>query len=177
MNIKRFRSVSKLLSWLLKLLGVFCIAIIVLGAIVMLFTDQGASFSVDLPENSFISFNDSRVTDSDHSFTALLVGPLFLALYSYILFKGSFLFDRLVDGETPFTFDFAESVKRISFLLIGFDTVLPLLYSLIVNLRADEGFYFNFGLTSSFFIGLILYIVSEILKYGISLQELSDDTV
>lgn len=177
MNIKRFRTVSKLLSWFLKLLGAFCIAIILIGVLVMLFTDQGASFSVDLPESSIISFNDSRVTEADHAFTALFVAPFFLALYSYILFKGSFLFDRLVDGETPFTFDFAESVKRISFLLIGLDIILPLIYALIVNLRAAEGFYFKFGLTSSFFIGLILYIVSEILKYGISLQELSDDTV
>ena len=177
MNIKRFRNVSKLLSFSLKLIGAFCLSIILIGLILMLFTDSGASFIVDLPESSIISFQDSRVTEADHAFTSLIVAPLFLAVYGYILFKGSFLFDRLANGETPFTFDFAESVKWISFFLITFDILLPLLYSLIVNLRAEEGFYFNFGLTSSFLIGLILYIVSGVLKYGISLQELSDDTV
>ena len=176
MNIKRFRRVSKFLSFSLQLIGAFCIAIIVIGLISIPFTNRG-SFFVEMPENSFISFNDSRVTDADHAFTSLIIAPVFLAAYSYILFKGSFLFDRLADGKTPFTFDFAESVKRISFFLIAFDIVMPLLYSLIVNLRADEGFYFNFGLTSSFIVGLILYIMSGVLKYGISLQALSDDTV
>ncbi|MFO8069971.1 MAG: DUF2975 domain-containing protein [Alkalibacterium sp.] len=176
MNIKRFRTVSKLLSFSLKLIGAFCIVIILIGIIFTFFIDNVA-FIVGFPENSLILFQDSRVTEADHAFTSLIIAPLFLAVYSYILFKGSFLFDHLANGETPFTFDFAESVKWISFLLITFDIILPLLYSLIVNLRADEGFYFNFGLTSSFFIGLILYIVSGVLKYGISLQELSDDTI
>ncbi|WP_091488937.1 DUF2975 domain-containing protein [Alkalibacterium putridalgicola] len=143
----------------------------------MLFTESGASFTVKTPENAFVTFNDSRVTEADHAFTSFIIAPLFLSAYSYILFKGSFLFDRLADGKTPFTYDFAESVKWISFFLIAFDILLPLLYSLIVNLSADRGFYFNFGLTSSFLVGLILYIVSGVLKYGISLQELADDTV
>ncbi|OJF93740.1 DUF2975 domain-containing protein [Alkalibacterium sp. 20] len=177
MNVKQFRAASRLLSGLLIILGAFSIAILILGLVLIIFTDMGSSFTVNLPENPIISFNDSRVTDADHAFTSLIVAPLFLAVYSYILFKGSFLFDRLADGKTPFTYDFAESVKGISLLLIAFDIILPLLYSLIVNIRAEEGFYFSFGLTSSFLIGLILYIVSGVLKYGISLQELSDDTV
>ncbi|WP_423188706.1 DUF2975 domain-containing protein [Alkalibacterium sp. f15] len=177
MNIKRFRTVSKLLSWTLKIIGSVFIAFLILGLILTLFADTGASFTINMPENPFISFQDSRVTEADHAFTSLIMAPLFLAVYCYILFKGSFLFDRLANGETPFTFDFAESVKWISLLLIAFDIILPLLYSLIINIRADEGFYFNFGLSSTFLIGLILYTVSGVLKYGISLQELSDDTV
>ncbi|MDZ7834964.1 MAG: hypothetical protein U5K84_06105 [Alkalibacterium sp.] len=175
MNIKRFRNVSKFLSWSLKILGSFGIAILILGLALSFFADTGTSFSVEMPEGGNIMFQDSRVTDADHAFTALLVAPIFLFLYSYIYFKGSFLFDRLADGETPFTFNFAESVKWISLLLIANDVLRPLLYSLIINLRAEEGHYFNFGLTETFIIGLILYIVSGVLKYGISLQELSDD--
>jgi len=176
MNINRFQSVSKFLSFTLKLIGAFCIAIILIGIIITFFIDNVALI-IGFPENSLIFFQDSRVTETDHAFSILIIAPLFLAAYSYILFKGSFLFDHLAEGNTPFTFDFAESVKRISFFLIAFDITLPLLYSLIVNLRADEGFYFNFRLTSSIFVGLILYIMSGVLKYGISLQELSDDTV
>lgn len=177
MNVKQFRRVSKFLSWSLKLIGSFGIAILILGLVLTFFADTGASFIVEMPEGGNIMFQDSRVTEADHAFTALIVAPLFIALYCYILFKGGFLFDRLADGETPFTYDFAESVKWISFLLLAFDVLRPLLYSLIINLRAAEGHYFNFGLTSSFIVGLILYIVSGVLKYGISLQELSDDTV
>ncbi|WP_423188705.1 hypothetical protein ACO1PF_08915 [Alkalibacterium sp. f15] len=177
MNVKRFRNVSKFLSFALQLIGLFCIAIILIGLILMLFTDSGATFTVDLPETSRFLIDDSRVTEAEHAFTSLIMAPLFLAVYSFILFKGSFLFNRIANGETPFTFDFAESVKWISFYLIASDIIMPLLYSLIVNLRADEGFYFNFGLSSDFLIGLILYIVSGVLTYGISLQELSDDTV
>ncbi|MDZ7834965.1 MAG: hypothetical protein U5K84_06110 [Alkalibacterium sp.] len=143
MNIKRFQSVSKFLSFSLQLIGAFCIAIIVIGLISIPFTNRG-SFFVELPENSFILIQDSRVTEADSAFTSMIMAPLFLAAYSYILFKGSFLFDRLADGKTPFTYDFAESVKKISFFLIAFDITLPLLYSLIVNLRADEGFCLEF---------------------------------
>lgn len=178
MNINRFRNVSRFLSLLLKGFGALSIAALLLIVVFSFFLETDSpSVNVAFSESPLFYFQDSRVTETDYRLGAFVIAPVFLALASYIFFKGSFLFDRLVRGETPFTYDFAESVKWISLILIVSDILLPLLYSLIVNLSADEGFYFIFDLSSAFLIGLILYIVSGILKYGISLQELSDDTV
>ncbi|SFC32627.1 Protein of unknown function [Alkalibacterium subtropicum] len=178
MNVNRFRQVSRLLSLLFKGFGVLSIAALLLIVVFYFFLEtDSATVDIAFSDSPLLHFSDSRVTEADFRFGAFLIAPVFLALSSYILFKGSFLFDRLVRGETPFTYGFAESVKWISIILIVADILLPLLYSLIVNLSADEGFFFIIDLSSAFMVGLILYIVSEILKYGISLQELADDTV
>lgn len=178
MNVTRFRQVSRFLSLLLKGFGVLAIAALILIVVFSFFLENdSATVDVAFSDSPLLYFYDSRVTDADYRLGAFIIAPVFLALASYIFFKGSFLFDRLVRGETPFTLEFAESVKWISIILITADIILPLLYSLIVNLSADGGFFFVFDLSSAFLIGLILYIVSEILKYGISLQKLSDDTV
>lgn len=178
MNVNRFRQVSRLLSLLLKGFGVLSIAALLLIVVFSFFLEtDSATVNVAFSNSPLFQFSDSRVTEADFRLGAFIIAPVFLALSSYIFFKGSFLFDRLVRGETPFTFEFAESVKRISIILIVADILLPLLYSLIVNLSADEGFFLIIDLSSAFLIGLILYIVSGVLKYGISLQELADDTV
>ncbi|MFO8069972.1 MAG: DUF2975 domain-containing protein [Alkalibacterium sp.] len=178
MDITRFRNISRFLSLLLKGFGTLAIAALLLIVVFSFFLEiDSPSVNVAFSESPLFYFQDSRVTEADYRLGAFIIAPVFLAIGSYIFFKGSFLFDRLVRGETPFTYDFAESVKWISIILIVTDIFLPLLYTLVVNLSADEGFYFVFDLSSSFMIGLILYIVSGILKYGISLQELSDDTI
>ena len=106
-----------------------------------------------------------------------MAAPLFLGLMSYLFIQSSRLFDRLVRGESPFTVKFSEKVKKISYLLAITDVTVPLFYSLLVNLIAETGSYFYLGLSHWMLIALILYVVSGILNYGISLQELSDETV
>lgn len=67
--------------------------------------------------------------------------------------------------------------KNHGFILITYNLATSLLYTLFVNFSAEKGWFFYFSLTSFFFIGLILYLVSGILNYGIKLQELADETI
>src|SRR5699024_8003062 len=106
-----------------------------------------------------------------------IITPILILIYVFVLWKGSLLFNQLSNGEKPFTFEFASSIKRLSILLITTDIVLPILYSLIVTIIMEGGHYILLGVGAPFLIGIILYAVSEIFIYGIELQTLSDQTV
>lgn len=180
MQAKNFQSISKFLSWFFKIsAGISIIAAIF--ALTSYFLDfltiENVSFALEMDSSFSLLLSDANITDLEYARAGLLAAPFFLGLISYILIQSSTLFDRLVQGETPFTFDFADKVKKISYLLAAMDISVPLFYTLLVNIIADAGNYFYLGLSHWTVIALILYVVSGILNYGVSLQELSDETV
>ena len=87
------------------------------------------------------------------------------------------LFLALANGATPFQTSFVKKLKTISQLIIAIDVGIPLLYSALITILAESGYQFQIGVTYWTIIGLIIYCTAEILSYGISLQELSDDTI
>lgn len=180
MKVKKFQSISKFLSYFFKLAAILSIiaAALSLGSYFFdLLNFESISFVVEMDSTLSIFFSDGSITDLEYAKAGLLVGPFFLILMSYLFIQASTLFDRLVTGETPFTFDFAKKVKKISYFLVIIDLIVSLFYTLLVNLIADTGNYFYMGLSYLTLIGLILYLVSGILNYGVQLQKLSDQTV
>lgn len=181
MQAKNFQSISKFLSWFFKISAGLSIigAILALASYFLDFqTFDNLSFVVLEMDSSFsLLVDDQSITQLEYAKAGLLTAPLFLGLMSYLFIQSSRLFDRLVRGESPFTVKFSEKVKKISYLLAITDVTVPLFYSLLVNLIAETGSYFYLGLSHWMLIALILYVVSGILNYGISLQELSDETV
>lgn len=177
MNIKKFRFISKFTGNALKALALMGIISIILGLFLIFFTPSNASFSIDMTSRGFTLFSAGflPVAQSDENLTALILAPLFISVLSYLTWKGGILFERLSNEETPFSYHFAHSVKHISLMLIIMDSLIPLLYSLILTIIMKNGYYFTFSLSSMFLIGLILYAVAEILSYGIGLQKLSDE--
>lgn len=178
MQAKNFQSISKFLSWFFKISAGLSIIGAILALASYFLTFDNLSFVVLEMDSSFsLLVDDQSITQLEYAKAGLLAAPLFLGLMSYLFIQSSRLFDRLVRGESPFTVKFSEKVKKISYLLAITDVTVPLFYSLLVNLIAETGSYFYLGLSHWMLIALILYVVSGILNYGISLQELSDETV
>lgn len=178
MNVKNFRLVCKIASFILQLIAVFSFSILIIGVIVVfIFNIDGSSFTFEPNYTPSLVSASGPLSDTHIERAAVFVVPPFLIFFSYISYKGSQLFTELYEGQTPFSIDFSKSLKKISLLLILLDVLSPIIYSIVLTLLIENGHYITFGLSSTFLIGLILYVMSEILQYGIQLQTLADDTI
>lgn len=176
MNVDRFRKICSIASVLLKIVTVISV-LFMLSALYGIFTDRNVWFDYNMPDFPIINSMRGPMEEADMQLAALIVSPILILIACYIFWKGSQLFKHLADGHTPFSYDFAETVKKLSLVLIVTDVVSPLFYSLLVTLIMEGRYYYIIGVGSSFMLGLILYAVSEIFKYGVELQTLSDETV
>lgn len=175
MEIKRFQKLSKFLSNLSKLVAVLILSILIIGSLNLFIRENFATFSLDRVGSLSILFPDATVTQDDYDWAISIVLPVVLAFLGYIFFKTSYLFDYLAEGQTPFSHSFSQSVKVLGLFLIFSDLATSLLYIFLVNFVAKGGIFFYFSLSSFFFIGLILYLTSSILNYGMNLQKLAND--
>lgn len=170
MQTRQFQILNKLLSTLSKLLAILVLSILVVGSFNLFAQKSFADFNLNSMGTLSAACSNATITQKDYYWAASIVQPICLAFLGYILFKASYLFDHLAEGKTPFSNKFIRSVKIMGFILITYDLATSLLYTLFVNFSAEKGWFFYLSLTSFFFIGLILYLVSGILNYGINLQ-------
>lgn len=176
MNIKKFQFICRFTSIIFKILAAFFIFKIIAGLYVTLFRVNG-SLQFEPAGFTFLQFQRNPITDEELERAALFPVPIFSLIHIYVLLKGSQLFDKLYEGYTLFSLEFVTNLKKISYIMIGFDAVTPIIYSGLVTLLAEDASYFYFSLSSYFVIGLILYVAAEIFNYGIELQTLLDETI
>lgn len=184
MKAKNFQTVSKLLSWFFKFytgLLIFFAILSVGGFLASFFVEPSTFENLALSTDEGIGFTLFFINDSidelRYAQAMLLAAPVFIGIMSYVSLQASRLFDRLYEGDSPFTYNFAEKVKKISYLLILVDVLDPIIRTITVNLFTEMGSYFYIGVTHWTLLGLVLYLVSAVLNHGVSLQELSDETV
>ncbi|MCC5890794.1 MAG: DUF2975 domain-containing protein [Alkalibacterium sp.] len=177
MNIKQFRIICKVSSVLLKLTAAFLAISVVTSLYAYFFTDTNIWFNLVIPDFPLRHSGMYFPSEAEQQLAALIEVPFSSLLAIYVFWKGGQLFKYLSEGQSPFSFKFAKSIKWLALILMISDIFLPLFRSMLVTLIMEEGYYFLFGVGSSLMIGLILYAVSEIFNYGIELQRLSDETV
>lgn len=179
MNVKRFRMICKISSYVLKGTAILSLLIVSLGLIQVLIGNSNIWFTFEMPDFSMIFVSGGFINDieSQKKLAAAIISPILVMVYAFILWQGGNLFKRLSNGETPFSRKFAESLKQLSLVLILSDITLSLLYSLILSSTIEHGNHIEVGITYWFVIGILLYVISEIFFYGIELQQLADETV
>lgn len=181
MNIKRFRTVCRISSMVLKLFAVFSIFLVAYIFYKIYFTNGDYWFTYNKPTGVIYSMtkitDGTMITQDERRLASLIIVPLTVSISSYALFKGSQIFAGLGKGETPFSEKFAKSLKRISLVLIVSDLLIPIVHSLLLSFIYKGGYEFTIGVSSSFLIGIILYAIAGIFYYGIELQHLADETV
>ena len=181
MNIKRFRTVCRISSIALKLFAVLSIFLVVYGFYTIYFGSENFWFTYSGPSIPIYSMGGSMngvmITQSEERLAALIIVPLIVLITSYALFKGSQIFKWLGKGETPFSEKFAKTLKRLGLVLVVSDFLIPILYYSVLSFIYEDGYQFNIGVSSTFLIGIILYVISGIFYYGIELQHLADETV
>lgn len=177
MNIKRFRGVCRFTSIILKIAAILIGSTAAVSLFSYFFTNTDIWFNFSMPDFPILNSGSGPVTEADKQLAALIIVPFRVIVSFYVYWKGSQLFKYLADGNPPFSNKFTHTLKRISLILIITDIAFPLIYSLLVTIIMEGRHYLIIGVGSSLMIGLILYAVSEIFKYALTLQQLADDTV
>ena len=107
-------------------------------------------------------------------------------IFAAIFYLSALIFRDISNGESPFTDKQVKRIKMVSFLLFAYavlDSLLP--KGVIVGggpestepsvIRVDSGYYgINIG---TFVSAVVFYFLSLVIKYGVQLQEFSDDVV
>lgn len=185
MDMERFRKISKVISIVLKMMAVLLVIIILFLVAGLLYKENNFEFTYEPPTFGFFAQRAVYIDGPNglgqmvraEKMGAFIVTPLVALTEIYILFRGSSVFQYLADGYAPFAEKFAKRIKHLSIVLMVTDVLIPVLYSLLVTIFQKGGYSVSVGITSYFFFGLILYLVSEIFNYGIELQQLANETV
>lgn len=179
MNIKQFKNVSRFASVLLRIAAIWFGLSVATLFFSYFFTSSDVWFNFPSPDFPILNGIGGATTNKLFPLkqAASFVVPLIVIVNCYVLWKGSQLFTYLADGNSPFSMDFSRSVKNLGLILIVSDIVFPIIYSLLVTIMMESGYYYIIGVGSSLLIGLILFAAAEIFNYGINLQQFADDTV
>ena len=98
-----------------------------------------------------------------------------IVLTFMILGKVRKLFNSIHDGDTPFTMENVEYIRKIALLLI-ITAAVKIFGGVATSLFVSNNSSFSFSLTDVMYI-LILYAAAYIFEYGCSLQAKSDKKI
>lgn len=176
MDVKKFERLSKFLSILLKLVSVF----IILGLIgfILLLIFKRDNLTINVPVPSFpINVGSGDIPESAKFIAGAIVAIPSMLIYFYAFLRGSQFFNKLSKGETPFSISNYKLLKELGLIIAITNFIFPLIYSLVTTLLTPNGYFLIVGIDVETIIGLMIYCMAEVIRYGVNLQELSDETV
>lgn len=177
MNVDKFKKVSNWLSMLTKLACVFSV-LLPAGLLFFSFPDMNLITSDPSKSNLFVFFSTEMINKSNtETGAALLTAGIATALvlgvgFAYFTWKISRFFSALSNGESPFS---SEQISRLRSTAKGYMTAgagETLIFSMVYTiLLKGQGYHFSVGIGGLFFLGLILYLITEIIRFGLALQK------
>ncbi|MGX7198787.1 DUF2975 domain-containing protein [Enterococcus nangangensis] len=178
MRQKNFLRLTRLLQIFFTIAAVFCLFGVAFF-LLLFFSNADASFEFQphliILFNYAISAATAARPQLEETF-GLIFGLLSLLIGSFTYFKVSRFFAELTTGESPFSLEKVNELRNIGFLfcILG---VLPGLGYYPLLFLAKAGGSFIFGFTYELIVGLILLVVAETFRYGVSLQAFNDEVV
>ena len=186
---KKFKTISKLLEVITKI-GQICMYIGITGMVIAMIAVPILLNKMELKNDDIIikigdkelknsnsadEINKVKEVMTNNSKTKILTTTIFssalivsvMVLMSLIFKKGNKLFKNLHDGDTPFTRENVNTIKKIAY----FSIIIVILQSLtnisieLLSKQAD----LNINMTSIFEI-LLLFAFSYIFEYGYEIQ-------
>lgn len=107
-----------------------------------------------------------------------LIGTLIKLPLFYVLWIAYSVFKNLSESRTPFTTDLFDRIRHMGKVLILFGLIGNLAFSVLISAFVTGDFYFNNPIELTYIIlGLVLYVVSEVMEYGLALQVEVDETL
>jgi len=166
-QLKRMSLLFKCMRVLFLILAIFITVFFLLVAIAMI-------LNASMPDEPSVSFGIGTIA------SAIIEGTVF----SLSFFIGSSMFKDISKGETPFSDKQVKRILIVATLVLCyavfstiFDNAFPEIFvsSSVVGMdRGSNPTTINLG---AFSFSALLYAFSAIFKYGILLQEESDDTI
>ena len=121
--------------------------------------------------NKIIDYvEDNNMTKVTIFVEVVLISIEGILVLTYLVFrKLDKLFTNIYSGDTPFTMENVNYIKKISYLLIGI-VVVKLIASGLTNILIDDGLGFTLGISDVLYI-LILFSLSYVFEYGYYIQQ------
>lgn len=176
MDVQRFQKLSKWISYLLiGLGGLFSCAYCFLAIKQLL---SGESINLRYDNTGFLDFTIGVLVKTEKAMrlagcSASMMNTLFLSLTTI---KAGVMFRDFSSGKTPFSKLQIERLKQIAMFLFGGSLATQVMFCILASI-IGRGFYISISLNSQMILGLIIYALVEIFRYGMALQKLSDETV
>lgn len=182
MKLKRLQKMSYFLHITLKILSVSSVVMAIIAVLMKLFSSKNVminkleSDTIFYFQTEFFSGVDNQQYVQTEEWILLGTAVFSIMLIAWLLWTASMIFKDLAAEFTPFSDVEVNRLRRISYLLLIYALVPQIVYS-VLHTVLIPGYSITLGLNMSFFFALIFYCLTEIFRYGASLQKESDETL
>ncbi|MCD2247370.1 DUF2975 domain-containing protein [Listeria marthii] len=182
MKLKRLQKMSYFLHITLKILSVSSVIMAIIVVLMKFFSSKNVmmnkleSDSIFHFQTEFFSGVDNQQYVQTEEWILLGIAVFSSILIAWLLWTTSMIFKDLAAEFTPFSDIEVNRLRRIAWLLLVYSLVPQIVYS-ILHTVLIPGYSITLGLNTSFFFALIFYCLTEIFRYGASLQKESDETL
>lgn len=177
MTVPKFHKYTRLLSAILMMLSVVVAITFIIFIIMLIFNRESLVVSKPKLALTLISAGKQDLPKKVEMMAGIIILLPLMNIYSYVYYKGSRFFLRLTSGETPFSKENVQLIKRIGMLLIRVSLFTPIIYSAVASFLMPTGYYVSLGVEMDLVIGLLIYCMAEVINYGLELQNFSEDVV
>ncbi|EAC4529291.1 DUF2975 domain-containing protein [Listeria monocytogenes] len=178
MKLKRLQKMSYFLHIALKILSISSVIMAIIAVLMKLFSSKNVMINKLESDTIFYFQTELFVGENNLPYVEteewILVGVAVFSsmILAYLLWTASMIFKDLAANFTPFSDITVSRLRRIAVLMLIYALVPQIVYTVLI-----PGYSINFGLNMSFFFALIFYCLTEIFRYGASLQKESDETL
>ncbi|WP_187986126.1 DUF2975 domain-containing protein [Listeria marthii] len=182
MKLKRLQKMNYFLHITLKILSVSSVVMAIIAVLMKLFSSKNVminkleSDTIFYFQTEFFSGVDNQQYVQTEEWILLGTAVFSIMLIAWLLWTASMIFKDLAAEFTPFSDVEVNRLRRISYLLLIYALVPQIVYS-VLHTVLIPGYSITLGLNMSFFFALIFYCLTEIFRYGASLQKESDETL
>lgn len=178
MDVMEFKWLSRGMKIIFEVIGII---VMIQGVLflVSLFVGEGLpSIFLSVRDYSLQNVIGSLTPVYTNNFVGFITSSVEKFLLAYTFYHVSQFFLYLEKDVTPFSVKVYQKLRKIGCLLILADIGIPLIYSLILPFTTMKPVMIDLVMVSSLtFVGVIILFMAEVIRYGVKLQEFSDDAV
>jgi hypothetical protein len=168
-NLAKLQRTSGFVSTVSLLVMIIATLVLIVSAILLILCLIDAQILHEITEAAEISMNDLEITLS-----LVFLSIIFVDTVMFFVYK---IFKDIEVSYTPFKKENSKRLMQISYLLIIYAIVIPVLSAIIVgymDLNEDLQIHFNPVFVA---VAALFYCMSLVFDYGAKLQQESDETL
>lgn len=175
MDLKKSRDTFWVIDGIFKVLAIGSLGLSIYLTVQLFVYDHSGVLSTEkLIILGFYTSGSLTASQQNVADTLTLLPQLFI--WAFAFWSGSKIFYDLSEGLTPFSETMHKRIDRIAKAILWLGILQPEIYSLFASIVSGQ-FHLSLYPNLTLVMGLVLYSISAIFRYAISLQELSDETV
>lgn len=178
MNTTKFRHLSKGLKWIFRVISIL-LAVQGIIYLVSIFVGESPSTSTtDFNHYSLLTMSVKENMEPYNFLATCILGTIERIALSYVAWQGSIFFSLLEKETSPFSMTVYRILRKIGLLLIAIELFVPFTYSIVLSFIEIKAFdWYIIAFSGQFMIGFVIYFMAEVIRYGVNLQQFSDDVV